>query len=70
MESGSAEGERDALKKWHDFLPGDFGSGEFQFVQKCRDKPGQSQVGVGLDWIKNKELPEAVSDGRHQLRSP
>ena len=38
MESRSAEGGRGKLKKWHEFLAGDFVAGEFQFVQQCRDK--------------------------------
>jgi len=61
MESRSAESVRDKLKKWHEFLAGDFVAGKFNFVQACREKPDQWQVGVALDWIKGKELPEPLS---------
>jgi hypothetical protein len=60
MESRSAEGGRDKLKQWHEFLAGDFVAGEFQFVQQCRDKIDQWQVAIDLDWIKGNELPEGL----------
>jgi hypothetical protein len=60
MESRSAEDGRDKLKKWHEFLAGDFVAGELQFAQQCRDKSDQWQVGIDLDWIKGKELPEGL----------
>jgi hypothetical protein len=58
MESRSAESGRDKLKKWHEFLAGDFVAGEFHFVQQCREQADQWQVAIDLGWIKGKELPE------------
>jgi hypothetical protein len=60
MESRSAESGRDKLKKWHEFLAGNFVAGEFQFVQLCQEQTDQWQVAVYLDWIKGKELPEGL----------
>ena len=54
MESRSAASGGDKLKKWHEFLAGDFVAGEFQLVQRCREQTGQWQVGIDLDWIKGK----------------
>jgi hypothetical protein len=56
MESRSAESGRDKLKKWHEFLAGDFVAGEFHFVQQCREQADQWQVAIDLGWIKGKEL--------------
>jgi hypothetical protein len=61
MESRSADGAREKLKLWHEFLSGDFVAGEFTMVQACRDKPNQWQVGINLNWIRGKELPEPFS---------
>jgi hypothetical protein len=46
---------------WHEFLAGDYVAGDFKFVQACRENPGQWQIGVDLDWLKGKELPEPLS---------
>jgi hypothetical protein len=61
MESRSAEDGRDKFKKWYDFLAGDFIAGDFTMAQACKEKPGQWQVGINLDWIKGKEIPEPLS---------
>lgn len=61
MESRSAEDGGGKLKKWHDFLAGDFIAGDFQFVQQCRQKTDQWQVGIDLDWVQGKQLPEDLS---------
>jgi hypothetical protein len=61
MESRSAPGVGEKLKKWHEFISGDFVAGDFTIVQACLEKSGHWQVGVDLDWIKGKELPEALS---------
>src|SRR5260221_13579850 len=59
MESRSANEAREKLKKWHEFLAGDFVAGEFNLVQVC-EKPDQWQIGVSMDWLKGKELPEPL----------
>ncbi len=58
MESRSAPDT--SLKQWHDFLHGDFVSGEFQLVQKC-EKSDLWQIGVELYWAGGKQLPEPLS---------
>lgn len=60
MESRSAEGERDKLGRWHEFLAGDFVAGKFQFVQQCRERAGQWQVGIDLNCINGTQLPEGL----------
>jgi hypothetical protein len=59
MGSRSAEGEP-KLKMWHDFLA-DGVALTFTVVQPCQQNPGQWQIGVALDWLKDKELPEPLS---------
>ena len=58
MVSRSAGSGHEKLKKWHEFLAGDFLAGEFEFVQQCQEQADQRQVAVDLHWIKGKELPE------------
>jgi hypothetical protein len=61
MESRSAESARDKLKKWHEFLAGDFVAGDFTIVQVCSETPNKWQIGMDLAWIKGNELPDALS---------
>jgi len=61
MESRSAEGEREKLRKWHQFLAGDFVAGEFTVVQECIEGRDEWQIGVNLNSIKGKALPEPLS---------
>jgi hypothetical protein len=60
MEPRSVEADREKLKKWHDFLAGGFVGGEIDLVLACEEKPGQWQVGVGLDDFRGKEVPERL----------
>jgi hypothetical protein len=48
------------LEKWHKFLGGNFGAGEFSLVQSCSEKPNQWQIGVDLHSIQGKNLPEPL----------
>ena len=50
---------RDA--KWHNFLHADSVFGEYEFVQPCIDRPGETQVGVGVGFIGDREIPEPLS---------
>jgi hypothetical protein len=61
METRSAEGGRDKLKKWHEFLNGGHVSGEFNLVQRCTDTPSQWQIAVDLRWLSDKVLPEPLA---------
>jgi hypothetical protein len=58
MESRSAPDE--SLKRWHDFLHGDFVLGKFQLVQRC-EKREFWQIGLELGWAGGKQLPEPLS---------
>lgn len=51
----------DTLVKWHKFLHADFVSGDYEFVQPCINRPGVIQVGVGLNYIGDREIPEPLS---------
>ncbi len=61
MESRSAESAREDLKKWHDLLADGFLAGEFNTVRTCTDRPDQWQVGIDLDWIHGKGIPEPLT---------
>jgi hypothetical protein len=61
MESRSAASGNAELKKWHQFLSGDFVSGDFLFVQQCREETDEWQIAVGMRWINGKELPEDLN---------
>jgi hypothetical protein len=49
----------DSLEKWHKFL--DPVSGEYEFVQPCAERPAVTQIGVALDSIGEREMPEPLS---------
>jgi hypothetical protein len=53
----SRSGNSEALAKWHKLLGG---SGEYEVVQPCIDRPGVIQVGVGFDFIGDREIPEPL----------
>jgi hypothetical protein len=59
MESRSASDEK--LKKWHDFLSGDFAAGDITLVQPCMDLPKQWLIAVDMTWLKGKQLPEPLT---------
>jgi hypothetical protein len=51
----------DALVKWHKFLRADLVFGEYEFVQPCIYRPGVTEVGVGINSIGDREIPEPLS---------
>jgi hypothetical protein len=61
MESRSADGARETLKQWHEFLANDFVAGEFTIVQSCIERRDEWQIGVNLNSIKGKAIPEPLS---------
>jgi hypothetical protein len=61
MESRSSTDASGKMQKWHEFFAGESTFGEFQFVQACEAKAGQWQVGIDMQTVKGKELPEDLS---------
>jgi hypothetical protein len=57
-EMQSRSGASDTLAKWHKLVGG---SGDYQFVQPCINRPGFIQVDVDFDSIGGRELPEPLS---------
>lgn len=60
-EEKSAHDNQTKLEKWHKFVGADFVGGDFTLVQACSETPGQWQIGVDIDWIGKKDLPEPLS---------
>jgi hypothetical protein len=60
MAGWSSANAREELKKWHGVLHSDTVLGDFKFVQRCTQKPGQWQIAVDLGWVAGKELPEPL----------
>src|SRR5207244_12912609 len=58
MESRSASSGPEKLERWHK-LGSRFG--EFSFVQSCSERPDHWQVGLDVDYLGDKELPEPLS---------
>jgi hypothetical protein len=58
QEMKSRSSNSDTLAKWHKLLGG---SGDYEFVQPCINRPGFIQVGVGIDFIGDREIPEPLS---------
>ena len=56
MQSRSASSGREALQKWHDLA----GRGEFTLVQSCSNEPDHWHIGLNLDYLAGKELPEPL----------
>jgi hypothetical protein len=50
-----------ALEKWHQFLHADHVLGEYEFAQPCAERPGVTQIGVALESIGEREMPEPLS---------
>jgi hypothetical protein len=61
MESRSSAAGHEKLQKWHDFLSGDYVSGEIDFVQSCAEKPHHWQIAVDVNYAKGDELPEPLT---------
>ena len=59
-EMQSRSGSSEALAKWHKFLHADAVGGDYDFVQPCMSRPGFIQVGVDLDGIGDREIPEPL----------
>jgi hypothetical protein len=59
-EMQSRSGNSDTLVKWHNLLHADSVSGDYEFVQPCVNRPGVTQVGVGIDVIGDREIPEPL----------
>ena len=58
-EMQSRSGSSETLVKWHKFVHAV--SGNYEFVQPCINRPGFIQVGVDLDSIGDREMPEPLS---------
>ncbi len=56
MQSRSAP----SLMKWHKFLHADYVSGEYEFVQPCKEREGVTQVAVGITYIGDQEMPQPL----------
>jgi hypothetical protein len=61
MESRSSAAGREKLQQWHDFLSGDFVSGDLSLVQSCAEKPDHWQISVDMHYASGKELPEPLT---------
>jgi hypothetical protein len=59
-EMQSRSGASDTLVKWHKFLHADSIGGDYEFVQPCVNRPGFIQVGVDLDFVGDREIPEPL----------
>jgi hypothetical protein len=59
-EMQSRSGASDTFVKWHKFLHADFVSGDYEFVQPCINRAGVVQVGVDLNSIGDREIPEPL----------
>ncbi|HLN00048.1 MAG TPA: hypothetical protein VK335_12240 [Bryobacteraceae bacterium] len=49
-----------SVAKWHKFLHADYVGGEYAFVQPCKERPGITQVGVGMRSVGDLEFPEPL----------
>ncbi len=56
MQSRSAP----SVVNWHKFLHADYVSGEYEFVQPCKERPGITQVAVGIMHIGDRVIPEPL----------
>jgi len=61
MESRSSAAGHEKLQKWHDFLSGDYVSGDIDFVQTCSEKPHHWQIAVDMNYARGNELPEPLT---------
>jgi hypothetical protein len=50
----------DSVAKWHKFFYADYVSGEYELVQPCRERPAITQIGVGIGYIGEQEIPEPL----------
>jgi hypothetical protein len=50
-----------ALEKWRRFLHADYVFGEYEFAQPCSERPGATQIGVALENIGEREMPQPLS---------
>jgi hypothetical protein len=50
----------DSVAKWHKFLHADYVGGEYEFVQPCMERPGITQIGVGIGYIGDRDIPEPL----------
>jgi hypothetical protein len=49
------------LKKWHEFLHGEYIHGQFAFSQSCSEETDQWLIGLTVDTLQGKEIPEPLS---------